>query len=134
VNRCKNPECGKEIPENLNYCSESCLRKHIELKTQAKELAKTNSDVQVKEIPSETDPNEGTRSKTVLKNKALRYVGTYPDNLTPKQYASRLCWDLSVSFRTALEGYIEPMVEKGILLHVRENLYKVNPKYREEQR
>ncbi len=130
MKNCQNPECDKEIPDNLNYCGEPCVKRHIELKKQARELSKANSDVEVKEVPSETDPNEGTRSKTVLKNKAMRYVGTYPDNLTPKQYASRLCWDLSISFRTALEGYIEPMIEKGILQHIKENLYKVNPSYR----
>jgi hypothetical protein len=133
MKHCQNPECNKEIPDNMNYCGEPCVRKHIELKKQARELSKANIDVEAKEIPTETDPNEGTRSKTVLKNKALRYVATYPDNLTPKQYASRLCWDLSPSFRTALEGYIEPMIEKGILLHIQENFYRVNPAYRGER-
>lgn len=30
--KCKNPECEIEIPNSMNYCSEDCLRKHIELK------------------------------------------------------------------------------------------------------
>lgn len=139
MNNCKNPDCNKPIFDTLNYCNQECLKRHIELKKQAKQIPEANKDIQPSPIttgtnqieePALVDPNEGTKSKTVLKNKALRLIATYPDNLTLRQYASRLCWDISVSFRTALEGYIEPMVEKGILAHVRENLYKVNPSYR----
>ena len=32
MNKCKNPECQKEIPDNLNYCNEACLKRHIEIK------------------------------------------------------------------------------------------------------
>jgi len=134
--KCKNPECGKEVPGNMHYCGENCLRRHQELKRQEREqTTSANADLVTPNLVDQTklvDPNEGTKSKTILKNKALKLIITYPDNKTLKQYASVLCWDISVSFRTALEGYIEPMVEKCILLHVRENLYMVNPKYRQE--
>ncbi len=136
MNNCNNPECNKELQDGMNYCNENCLRRHQEIKkrerTNAKVSAETtqpNVNPQTNQI-SENDPNEGTKSKTVLKNKALKLIATYGDNKTLKQYANLLCWDISVSFRTALEGYIEPMVEKGILLYVRENLYMVNPKFR----
>ena len=26
---CKNPDCGKEIREGLDYCSQDCVKKHI---------------------------------------------------------------------------------------------------------
>jgi hypothetical protein len=119
MNTCRNPECGKEIPDNMHYCNENCLRRHQEMKRQEREQAKANTD---NALPNQTDenkqidPNEGTKSKTVLKNKALQLISTYPDGKTLKQYASRLCWDISASFRTALEGYIEPMVEKKHLV------------------
>jgi hypothetical protein len=32
VNKCLNPECGKDIPDDMAYCSESCLRKAMELR------------------------------------------------------------------------------------------------------
>ena len=32
MNKCRNPECNKEIPDNLNYCNEQCLRRHLEIK------------------------------------------------------------------------------------------------------
>jgi len=41
MNKCKNPECGKEISDNLAYCNESCLRRHFEIKKE-KKLAKNN--------------------------------------------------------------------------------------------
>ena len=135
MHKCLNPECNKEIPDFLDHCSEDCKTQHGKIKNETKENTRTNETAIKNTKPIEElaliDPNEGTKSKTILKNKALRLIATYPDNLTLKQYASRLCWDISVSFRTALEGYIEPMVEKGILWHFRENLYRINPQFRQ---
>jgi hypothetical protein len=48
---CKNPECGKEIPENLNYCNEQCLRKHLEIKKEAK------TKPQIEEYPRRNGKN-----------------------------------------------------------------------------
>ncbi len=36
MNTCKNPECRKEIPDNLAYCNEACLRRHMEIKKEEK--------------------------------------------------------------------------------------------------
>ena len=36
MHRCKNPECKKEIPEGVSYCGEDCLRRHTEIKKEAK--------------------------------------------------------------------------------------------------
>jgi hypothetical protein len=36
MNKCKNPECGKAIADNKNYCNEDCLRRHLEIKKEAK--------------------------------------------------------------------------------------------------
>lgn len=35
MHNCKN--CNKEIPDNLNYCNEQCLRQHLEKKKAEKE-------------------------------------------------------------------------------------------------
>lgn len=32
MKKCKNPECQKEIMDNMNYCSEQCVKRHIEIK------------------------------------------------------------------------------------------------------
>lgn len=37
--QCKNPECKKELPtDSLNYCNEDCLRRHQQLKKEAKKV------------------------------------------------------------------------------------------------
>jgi len=36
MNTCKNPECGKEIPDSLAYCNEGCVRRHYEIKKEKK--------------------------------------------------------------------------------------------------
>jgi hypothetical protein len=41
MNKCKNPECGKEVPAEQNYCNEDCLRRHQQLKREAKESEKS---------------------------------------------------------------------------------------------
>jgi hypothetical protein len=67
--------------------------------------------------------NEGTSNKGKLQDMALRCIVTYPPNQTLKAYAELLSWDLKVSFRTALESYVLPMLRKGYLIHVRGDTY-----------
>jgi hypothetical protein len=67
--------------------------------------------------------NEGTSNKGKLQDMALRCITTYPQNQTLKAYAELLSWDLKVSFRTALDSYILPMLRKGYLIHVRSDTY-----------
>lgn len=43
MNKCQNPECGKEIPDNLEYCNEACLRRHIEIKKETKTSVNSNN-------------------------------------------------------------------------------------------
>jgi hypothetical protein len=40
---CRNPECKKEIPDNLTYCNEGCLRRYIEIKKEAKASEEVNN-------------------------------------------------------------------------------------------
>lgn len=75
MNNCKNSECNKEIPENLNYCSENCIRKHIELKNQAKELAKANQELKI------VNSNFNIENEEILK-----YIGITTHNVRPDAY------------------------------------------------
>lgn len=43
MNKCQNPECGKEIPEGKKYCGTECLKKHLQIKKQAKEVPQTQN-------------------------------------------------------------------------------------------
>ena len=128
MNKCKNPECGKTIPDNLNYCNEDCLRRHIEIKKEAKNKPRTE-EYPKKQNNTETTVNTGTGNKRLLQEQALRFIKNYPKNQTAKDYACLLCWDICVSQRTAMEGYIEPMIKHGILTPVGNNRYCLNSEY-----
>jgi predicted nucleic acid-binding Zn ribbon protein len=41
VNKCHNPECGKPIPKDKKYCGTECLKRHLEIKKQAKKRNQT---------------------------------------------------------------------------------------------
>ena len=34
--KCRNPECDKEVEEGKNYCNQDCLKRHLEIKAEAK--------------------------------------------------------------------------------------------------
>ena len=44
----KNPECGKEIPEDKAYCDENCLKRHLEIKKEVRR--KQASDPAIEEV------------------------------------------------------------------------------------
>ena len=39
-----NPECKTEIPDNLAYCNEGCLRRHMEIKRETRASSKSNNN------------------------------------------------------------------------------------------
>ena len=82
---------------------------------------------------NERTVNIGTENKEELQNQALRFMKKYPKNKTAKQYARLLCWNIRVAQRTALENYIEPMIEHGILISSESNCYRFNPEYDYEE-
>ncbi len=67
--------------------------------------------------------NEGTSNKGKLQEIAVQCIKKYPPNQTLKTYAELLSWDLKVSFRTALESYVLPMMRKGYFIHVKGDIY-----------
>jgi hypothetical protein len=131
MNTCKNSECRKEIPENLNYCNEECLRKHQEIKREAKSKPQIEESPRNRSKKNNTEPtvNTGTENKSLLQEQALRFMKTYPKDRTARQYACLLCWDIRVSQRTAMESYIEPMIAHGILVPSGNNQYRLSPEY-----
>ena len=44
-NKCINPDCQKELPENKHYCNEECLRKSIDIKKANKKEELTDIDI-----------------------------------------------------------------------------------------
>jgi hypothetical protein len=63
MNKCKNPECQKEIPDSLNYCNESCLKRHIEIK-------KLNKKTLITEHKEESATDYMKRKKAEKEGKA----------------------------------------------------------------
>jgi hypothetical protein len=80
MNQCQNPECSKEIPDNLNYCNEQCLRRHIAIKKEAKfkeacpESAKILDETEKEVKSKEASAKELQKSKNNGNNKVgLRF-------------------------------------------------------------
>ncbi len=67
--------------------------------------------------------NEGTSNKGKLQEIATECIKNYPSNQPLKTYAELLSWDLKLSFRTALESYVLPMMRKGYFIHVTGDTY-----------
>jgi len=49
INKCKNPECKKELSDDKTYCNEECLRRFLELKKEA--IGKSEKQQPEKNIP-----------------------------------------------------------------------------------
>ena len=77
--------------------------------------------------------NIGTENKFRIQAKVLNILKTYPKNKTAREYASMLSWDIGVSFRTARENYIQPLIDKGILVHTKYDNYVLNPEHDYEE-
>lgn len=75
--RCRNPECSKEIPEGMTYCNEDCLKRHLAIKREQKEL-----DSEIEQI--------------------LAYMGIYPDEVG-KKVAFRH-WYTFIEFAKKMNG------------------------------
>ena len=57
MNKCRNPECGKAIPDKQNYCSEDCLRRHMEIKQEQKNSVDSLTDKQKEAMTTSKDFN-----------------------------------------------------------------------------
>jgi hypothetical protein len=75
MNKCKNPECRKEIDENRNYCNEDCLRRHQAIK---KEYIENVKKEEKNSIESLTDKQKEaiTTSQDFNANLILKAVET----------------------------------------------------------
>jgi capsule polysaccharide export protein KpsC/LpsZ len=67
--------------------------------------------------------------QTFLQCRTLELFKEYPKNKTKKEYACLLCWDIRISQKKALEDYIEPMIEHGILVPSGNNCYCLSSEY-----
>jgi len=104
--KCRNPECGKEVPQGFIYCGEDCLRRHMELK-------KSKQQTEPR-LTSEEDIwlGQGRRKR------AMDTVERLAKELCPIPYKRFVC---TVSYRTGLsyrkiaDDYLEVLLQIGLL-------------------
>jgi hypothetical protein len=65
MNKCKNPDCRKAIPDKQNYCSEDCLRRHMEIKKEQKNSIDSLTDKQKEAMTTSQDFNANLILKAV---------------------------------------------------------------------
>jgi len=109
MQRCRNPECRKEISENLNYCSEDCLRQHLELKkskhqkTESREKLTSEEDIWL---------GQGRRKR------AMETILKLARELCPAGYKRFICivsYRTGLSYRKIADDYLEGLLEIGLL-------------------
>jgi hypothetical protein len=109
MNACKNPECGKEIPDSLSYCNKDCLRRHIEIKKEAK-TSENNKD----SLKNEPDIWQGQERR----KRAMETIKKLAQELFPMEYDKFAC---IVSYRTGLslrkitDEYLRILLTVGII-------------------
>jgi len=121
MKNCKNPKCQKEVPDNLNYCSEDCLKQHLEIKKENKD--KTIGFIQntpegINEIFEICDIFgfkhtdglvSGSHNATILSFLRQHRVGVYSSMI------NKLTWICHMSNRTLKENYLKGIEEFGII-------------------
>ena len=127
MKKCRNPECGKEIPEGLNYCNQECLRRHIELKKEAKFREACPESAKILENNANNESNRNTvklvseESNWLGQDRRKRAMATIlklAKELCPISYKHFAC---TVSYRTGLslrkitDDYLEVLIELGLL-------------------
>ena len=97
MNTCKNSECRKEIPENLNYCNEECLRKHQEIKREAKSKPQIEESTREQKTKAYSKNKlygswKPTRKTEPHDNMHVSYVGILESRREPQWKATLSQW------------------------------------------
>jgi predicted nucleic acid-binding Zn ribbon protein len=127
MNKCKNPECQKEIPENKKFCNEECLRRFRELKNKAiGKKEEKNKPIQLIQFNDETI-NEiieicdvfgfkhtdgvvsGSHNATILGYLRQRQEEVYSTTV------DKLTWLCHMSARYLKENYLKGIEAFGII-------------------
>lgn len=107
MNKCRN--CGKQIPDTLAYCGEECLRRHLEIKKEAK-----NSENNKNSLKNEVDIWQGQERR----KRAMETIKKLAKELFPMEYDKFAC---IVSYRTGLslrkitDEYLKILLTVGII-------------------
>jgi hypothetical protein len=106
--KCQNPECEKEILKNMNYCSEDCLRRHIEIKEQLKE----------KKITTELKDESNIWAGQERRKRAMNTILKIANELCPinyEEFLANLIFRCGFTKRKLEEDYVQPLIILGFL-------------------
>lgn len=122
MNKCKSPDCSKEVPDSQDYCSEECLKHHIELKSEKNrnkpiQLIKFTEDgiAEIRDICeafgfTNTEGNiVGQHNSTILSYLYQNKEGVY------KTTVDKLTWLCHTSNRNIRENFLNGIEAFGII-------------------
>lgn len=127
TNICRNPNCEKEIPNSMNYCSEDCLREHIKIKEQNRKEKETNTVIPSLLTISKEGRQEienicemfgfrhtdglvsGSHNATIL-----GYLYQHKEEIYSKT-VDKLTWICHMSNRSVRENYLKGIEAFGII-------------------
>ena len=113
---CKNPECGKEIPEGRVYCDQTCLERHIELKRHKKNGRNVN-DPNIEAILKHMGIEKSNFGKRVAYQHWHRFVEFLKNNSGKKWndfLRPRLRSYIGIDFRY-IDDYLESCISWEIV-------------------
>lgn len=136
LNKCRNPECGKEIPDNLKFCSKDCAVQFKEkrdkkfndacpesaklLKEEAVSAEESEKNgVDLNEIYNFLDLNDAKDGRLNIKADIMKKVIRLSSEWKigdKNQWINRLANRTCVSTRKIREDYVQPLISEGILL------------------
>jgi len=126
MNKCKNPECQKEIPENKKFCNEECLRCFRELKKDVNKKEEKKTPIQLIQFNDETI-NEIKEICNIFGFKHTDGLVTGSHNATILGYlrqqqeeiysttVDKLTWLCHMSARYLKENYLKGIEAFGII-------------------
>ncbi len=79
---CKNPECGKEVPEGMTCCDEACMRKYVEFRKQKRHGYETASSAgsTIEAVLNYMGIDKQNFAKNVAYQYWAKFVGFVKDN------------------------------------------------------
>jgi hypothetical protein len=119
MRQCRN--CGKEIPDDLVYCNEDCLREHMKKKRESREkrIRPIETDGKgLKKIYDALDLNDAKDGRLIIKADIMKKVILLTSKWKTgkkRELVDKLSIFTCVSTRKIREDYIQPLITVGIL-------------------
>jgi len=106
--KCRNPECGKDLPKGMAYCGEDCLRQHLELrKEKGIDSAEEESNSQETQWLGQ---ERRKRAMDVILLSAYKFGSMGYD-----QFASKMSYETGLSLRKITDDYLRVLTNMGFL-------------------